>query len=330
MRYSRITGVGFKVPDRTITNDDLAGLMDTSDEWIVSRSGIKERHWVEEGEGTSDLSVEAAKQAMEMAGIQPEDIDLVVVGSLTSDYFFPGVGAQLQDKLGLRTVGSFDVKAACSAFVYSLSIGDQFIKTGQYDTILVVGAEVQSTALNVSNEGRDMAVLFGDGAGAAILQPAEDESRVLSTHMHSEGKYLKELWCEGPASLYHPRISHEHIDAGIHLPSMNGREVFKNAIKRFPEVINEALDANNLSLRDVKLIIPHQANLRISQAVAKKLGVSMDMVYSNIHKYGNTTGASIPIAMTEAYREGRFKKGDIIILAAFGAGFTWASAAIRW
>lgn len=330
MRNSRIAGLGFHVPDQTITNEDLAGWIDTSDEWITTRSGIKERHWVEEGIGTSDLSAEAARQAMAMAKIQPEEIDLVVVGSLTSDYFFPGVGAQLQDKLGLRTVGTFDIKAACSAFVYALSVGDQFIKTGQYDTVLVVGAEVQSTALNVSTEGRDMAVLFGDGAGAAILRPAEDDSMILSTHLHSEGKYLKELWCEGPASLYHPRISHEHLDRGIHLPSMNGREVFRHAISRFPEVINEALEANNLSLDDVKLIIPHQANLRISQAVAKKLGVGMDMVFSNIHKYGNTTGASIPIAMTEACREGKFQKGDTIILAAFGAGFTWASAAIRW
>ena len=330
MRYAAIKGLGFSVPDRVVTNDDLAKLMDTSDEWIITRSGIRERHWVEDGIGASHLSAAAARQAMEMAGVSPGQIDLVVVGSLTSDYFFPGIGPQLQEKLGLRTVGTFDIKAACSAFVYALSVADQFIKTGQHNTILVIGAEVQSTALNVSDEGRDMAVLFGDGAGAAILQPGTDESKILSTHLHSEGKYLKELWCEGPASLYHPRISHETIDQGIQYPSMNGREVFRHAITRFPEVIQEALQANHLSLEDITLIIPHQANIRISQAVAKKLNVGMDMVYSNIHKYGNTTGASIPIALTEAYREGKFQKGDTIILAAFGAGFTWASAAIRW
>lgn len=330
MNRTRITGIGFQVPERIVTNADLQQWMDTSDEWIVSRTGIQERHWVDEGTGTSDLSLAAAKKAMDMARVAPEDIDLVIVASLTSDYFFPGVAAQLQEKLGLNTVGALDIKAACSAFLYGLSIGDQYIKTGQAKTVLVVGAEVQSTALNLTTEGRDMAVLFGDGAGAAILQPSIDDSGVLSTHLHSEGKYLKELWCEGPASLYHPRISHELLDQGIHYPSMNGREVFRHAVTRFPEVIQEALDANHLTIDDVRLIIPHQANLRITQMVAKRMGVDMDRVFSNIHKYGNTTGASIPIALSEAYAEGRFKKGDIIILAAFGAGFTWASAAIRW
>ncbi len=330
MRNSTITGLGFHVPPKTITNEDLAGWMNTSDEWITTRSGIKERHWVDEGIGASDLAETASRQAMEMAGVEPEDIDLVVAGSITSDYFFPGIGPQLQDKLGLRTIGSFDIKAACSAFVYAMSIADQYIKSGQHDTVLVVGAEVQSTALDISDSGRDTAVLFGDGAGAAILTVAQDDSRILSTHLHSEGKYLKELWVEGPASLYHPRVSHEMLDEGLHLPSMNGREVFRHATTRFPEVIMEALEFNNLSLEDVKLIIPHQANLRISQAVAKRLRITMDRVYSNIHKYGNTTGASIPIALTEAYREGRIEKGDVIILAAFGAGFTWASAAIQW
>ncbi len=330
MMRSNIIGMGYAVPDRVVTNSDLEKIMDTTDEWIVTRSGIQERHWVEDGTGTSDLAEAASRKAMKMASVSPEEIDLVIVATLTSDYFFPGVGNQLQEKLGLRNIGTFDIKVACSAFIYGLSIGDQFIKTGQHNTVLVVGAEVQSTALDLSTEGRDISVLFGDGAGAVILRREEGESGILSTHLHSQGRYLKELWCEAPASRFNPRISKEMIDERRHLPYMNGREVFRNAVKRFPEVINEALDANHLDLEDVKLIIPHQANLRISQAVGKRLGTAPGVVYSNIHKYGNTTGASIPIALTEAYQEGKITKGDFVILAAFGAGFTWASAAIRW
>jgi len=330
MRRSKITGVSHAVPERVVTNFDLENMMETSNEWIVARTGIEERHWVVDGEGTSDLALRAAQGAIRKAGISPEDIDLVVVGSLTSDYFFPGVGNQLQDLLGLRTVPSFDIKAACSAFIYALSIGDQYVKTGQADTVLVVGAEVQSTALDVSTAGRDMSVLFGDGAGAVILQPGDDSSGILSTHLHSQGKYLKELWCEAPASRFNPRLSPEMLEEGRHYPKMNGREVFRHAVTRFPEVIHEALESNHLSIDDVTLIIPHQANLRISQMVAKKLGVSMDRMFSNIHKYGNTTGASIPIALSEALDAGKIHAGDVLILAAFGSGFTWASAAIRW
>ncbi len=325
-----ISGVGYHVPNRVVTNRDLEQLMDTSDEWIITRSGIRERHWAEEGEGTSDLGVAAAKKAMDMAGVEPEAIDLVVFATLTSDYFFPGSSVQVQEKLGLRNVGAFDIKAACSAFIYGLSIGDQFIRTGQAETVLVIGAEVQSTALNVSTSGRDMAVLFGDGAGAVILQPGDGRSAILSTHLHADGRYLKDLWCEVPASRFNPRVSHEMLNEGRQYPQMNGREVFRNAVVRFPEVINEALTTNGLKLDDIALIIPHQANLRISQAVAKRLGVGMDRVFSNIHKYGNTTAASIPIALSEAWESGRFSRGDYIILAAFGAGFTWASAALRW
>ncbi len=330
MRQAKIIGVSHAVPERVVTNADLEKLMDTSNEWIVARTGIEERHWVREGEGTSDLAYRASLGAIKQAGIEPERIDMVVVASLTSDYFFPGVGNQLQDKLGLRTVPSFDIKVACSAFIYALSIGDQYIRSGFADTILVIGAEVQSTALNLSTEGRDMSVLFGDGAGAVILQAGDGPSGILSTHLHSEGKYLKDLWCEVPASRINPRISEEMIAEGRHYPSMNGREVFRNAITRFPEVIREALDANNLSIDDVALIIPHQANLRISQMVAKKLDIGMDRVFSNIQKFGNTTAASIPIALSEALQEGKIHNGDLVILAAFGSGFTWASAAIRW
>ena len=330
MFKSKIVGIGYSVPDRVITNNELKNYMDTSDEWIKTRSGISERRWVEPGVGASDLAINASKKAIEMAKIDSTKIDLVIVGSLTSDYFFPEISAQVQEALKLRNVGAFDIKAACSAFIYSLSIGDQFIRTGMYKTILVIGAEVQSTALDKSTKGRTLSVLFADGAGAAILARNEENSGILSTHLHCQGKYLKDLWCEGPSSRENPRISKKMLDEGRHFPLMNGKEVFKNALRRFPEVIKEAMDANNLSLDDVKLIIPHQANERITKSVQKKLGIERDKVFSNIHKFGNTTGASIPIALCDAYDQGRIFKNDIIILAAFGAGFTWASAAIKW
>ena len=330
MIRSKIAGIGYSVPDRIVTNFDLEESMDTSDEWIQSRSGIKERRWVEPGVGTSDLAIEASKKAIRMAKIDPESIDLIIVGSLTSDYFFPGVSAQVQDALGIRTVGAFDIKAACSAFIYSLSIGDQFIQTGMYETILVIGAEVQSTALDKSLDGRALAVLFADGAGAVVLKKNKGDSGIISTHLHCQGKYLKELWCEGPASRENPRLSMQMLNEGRHFPYMNGREVFKNAVRRFPEVIQEALDTNNLSINDIALVIPHQANARITSAVQRKLGIDKNKIFSNIHKYGNTTGASIPIAICDAYEQGKIKENEIIILAAFGAGFTWASAAIRW
>ena len=255
---------------------------------------------------------------------------MVIVGTLSSDYFFPGVSAQLQEKLNLNLVGAFDIKAACSAFIYSLSIADQYIKTGAAETVLVIGAETQTKLIEKSTEGRDVAVLFGDGAGAAIVQRSDDESQILSTHLHSQGKDLKNLWMEAPGTSKGSWFKENKFDQKKFTPKMNGREVFKNAVKRFPEVINEALDYNNLDFNDIKLIIPHQANYRISEAVAKKLEVGMDKVYSNIHKYGNTTAASIPIALTEAVNSKKINKGDLIILAAFGAGYTWASAAIKW
>ena len=268
---------------------------------------------------------------MEMAGVSSEDIDLVIVGTLSSDYFFPGVSAQLQDKLNLRNIAAFDIKAACSAFVYCLSVGDQFIRSGMAKTALIVGAETQTKLIDKTTRGRDIAVLFGDGAGAAIIQTSDDDSGILSTHLHCQGKDMKNLWMEGPGSAPGVWIHNKQAIAHGRLsPKMNGREVFRNAVKRFPEVIQEAMDENGLTMEDIKLIIPHQANNRISQAVAKRMGIGMDLLYSNIHKYGNTTAASIPIALTEAHQEGKIQKGDYIILAAFGAGYTWASAAIRW
>jgi len=330
MYKSKIIGMGFKVPDNIISNDDLSKMMDTSDEWIQSRSGIKERRWATEEVTTSDLALSAANNAIKNAEINNKEIDLVIVGTLSSDYFFPGVSAQLQEKLNLNLIGAFDIKAACSAFIYSLSIADQYIKTGAAETILVVGAETQTKLIEKSSEGRDVAVLFGDGAGAAIVQRSDDESQILSTHLHSQGKDLKNLWMEAPGTSKGSWFKENKFDQKKFTPKMNGREVFKNAVKRFPEVIHEALDHNNLDFNDIKLIIPHQANYRISEAVAKKLEVGMDKVYSNIHKYGNTTAASIPIALTEAVYSKKINKGDLIILAAFGAGYTWASAAIKW
>ena len=330
MNRAKITGIGFHVPERVVTNQDLEKIMNTSDEWIKERSGITERRWVEEESNASILAIEAAKNAMEDAGVTAADVELIICATLTSDYFFPGISNQLQHTLGMGKIGAFDIKAACSAFIYSLSIGDQFIRTEQYKTILVVGAEVQSTALDISDEGRNISVLFADGAGAAVLQATDSNKGILSTHLHSDGKYLKDLWCEAPGTSNNPRLTKEILDQGKHLPYMNGRQVFKNAVKRFPEVINEALDANKLSIEDIAQIIPHQANHRISEAVAKRMGVGMDKVFSNIKHYGNTTAASIPIAMCEARNKGLFSSDDIIILAAFGAGFTWASTAIRW
>jgi 3-oxoacyl-[acyl-carrier-protein] synthase-3 len=330
MRKSKIAGIGYYVPDNVVTNKDLEKLMETTDEWIVTRTGIHERRWVNEKIGTSDLAVRASEKAITMAGLTPKDIDLVIFATLTSDYNFPGSAVQIQDKMGMNTIGAFDIKAACSAFIYGLSIGDQFVKTGKANNVLVIGAEIQSTGIDVSTEGRDMAVLFGDGAGAAVLQPSDSESAILSTHIHSQGKFAKYLWAELPTPIENPCMSHELLDEGRQYPKMKGREVFKNAIVRFPEVIMEALNTNNLTIDDVNLIVPHQANLRITQMVAKRLGISMGRMYSNIERYGNTTGASIPIAMSEAYHEGKIKDGDLVILAAFGSGFTWASAAIRW
>ena len=329
MYKSKIIGMGYSVPENIISNNDLSKIMDTSDDWIQSRSGIKERRWATNDVSTSDLALEASRAAIKNSKINSSDIDMIIVGTLSSDYFFPGVSAQLQEKLNLKTIGAFDIKAACSAFIYSISIADQFIKTGAANTILVVGAETQTKLIEKSTKGRDVAVLFGDGAGAALLSRSNSESSILSTHLHSDGKHLKSLWMEAPGTSKDSWVNGS-IDLSKFTPKMNGREVFRNAVTRFPEVINEALDANDLDINDIKFIVPHQANYRISEAIAKKLNIKMDKVISNIHKYGNTTAASIPIALAEALESNKISKGDIIILAAFGAGFTWASAAIRW
>ncbi len=326
-----ISGTGFYLPPRIVTNDELSSYMDTTDEWIQERTGIKERRYVEKGVGPSDLAIPATEQALKAAGLTVSDIDFIIFATSTPDFYAPGSGCVLQEKMGFNEIGALDIRVQCSGFIYGLSIAEQYIRTGNFKNILLIGAEVQSTAMNLTDEGRDTAIIFGDGSGAAIISATEENKGILSTHMHSEGKYLKELWLEAPASnAGHPRITREVLDEGKQYLKMNGKEVFRHAITRFPEVINEALEANNLTSENINLLIPHQANLRITQMVQKRLGLSNDQVFSNIHKYGNTTAATIPIALAEAFNEGRINDGDLVVLAAFGAGFTWASAIMKW
>ena len=326
-----ISGTGFYVPPRTVTNDDLSKYMDTSDEWIRERTGIQERHFVDKGVGPSDLAIPAVNQALDLAGLSVKDIDFIIFATSTPDYYIPGSGCLLQDKMGFDEIGALDIRVQCSGFVYGLSIAEQYIKTGVFKNILLVGAEAQTTAMELNNNGRDVSVIFGDGAGAVIVSQTKEKKGILSTHMHSEGKYLKTLWMEAPASnAGMPRISSEDLKAGKQYLKMNGREVFRHATVRFIEVINECLEKNNLSIKDIDMLIPHQANLRITQMIQKKLGLNDDQVYSNIHKYGNTTAASIPIALAEAINEKKISNGDKVVLAAFGSGFAWASAVMEW
>jgi 3-oxoacyl-[acyl-carrier-protein] synthase-3 len=326
---SRIAGIGFYVPERVVTNHDLAKLMDTSDQWIVERTGIRERRFVEPGTGTTDLGEAAARRAIADAGRQVADVDFIVFATTTGDLMFPGCASLLQHRLGLPTIGALELHNACSDFVYSLAVADSFIRLGAYRRILVVGAEVQSTGLDLSTAGRDMAVLFGDGAGAALLEPSEDDG-VLSWALHSEGEHAKELWAEAPSSLVMGRVTAEMLAAGRQYPRMNGRQVFKHATTRFPEVILEALEKAGHHLDEVALVVPHQANKRIADAVGQRLGLPAEKVFQNIERYGNTTAASIPIALAEASQQGRIRRGDLVVLAAFGAGFAWGAAVVRW
>ncbi|MCP2596774.1 ketoacyl-ACP synthase III [Candidatus Aminicenantes bacterium AC-335-A11] len=331
MKRTVILGTGHYVPPKVVTNFDLEKMMDTSNEWIVQRTGIRERHFVEPGIGSSDLAYEASIRAIEDAGIDKSEIDFIILATLSPDHYFPGVGVILQAKLGLAGIGALDVRNQCTGFIYALSVADQYIKTGMYKRILVVGAEVQSSNLNFSTEGRDMAVLFGDGAGAVIVGPNEEDNDrgILSTHLFADGRFLKDLWMEKPSPKDNPVFSNKMIEEKRYFPRMDGRSVFKNATVRMPEAVKIALKHNNLTIDDVDLIIPHQANYRITELVARSLGVSMDKVMSNIDKYGNTTAASIPIALDEAIKSGRLKKNDIVVLTAFGSGYTWGSAVIK-
>ena len=336
MYKSRITGVGHYVPERIVTNAELEKVMETTNEWIVERTGIEERRFAEIGKDTtSSMGVEAAKIAIERAGLEVDDIDFIIFATLSSDYFFPGPGVLVQRDLGFKkTVGALDVRAQCSGFVYSLSVADQYIKTGMYKNILIIGSELQSISLDMSTKGRGTAVLFGDGAGAAVVQRSEDESRgILSTHMHSQGEYADKLCIKAPGTGFHKdRFIYENIEddyEAIH-PYMEGNFVFKNAVVRFQEVIMEALLTNNYKPEDLDLFIPHQANLRITQFVQKQMKLPTEKVYSNIQKFGNTTAATIPIALSELWEQDRLKEGSLVALAAFGSGFTWASALMHW
>jgi 3-oxoacyl-[acyl-carrier-protein] synthase-3 len=332
MHYSKIVGLGHHVPETVITNDYLSTIIDTNDAWITERTGIKERRWMDPAKDTvANMAAKATRMALERAKLKEKDIDFIVFATITSDYYFPGSGVLLQRELGLESIAALDIKNACSGFIYALSIADQFIKTGMYKTVLVVGAEIQSTALDITTRGRNTAVIFGDGAGAAILQ-ASDKPGILSTHLHSDGRFAEDLYLKDPGSSrpHKERQADQILDTTTFKVVMNGNQVFKHAVVRFMEVIQEALDANKLKKEDIDLLVPHQANLRISQYIQDKLELSPDQVYNNIMRYGNTTAASIPIAMSEAWAEGKIKENDLICLAAFGSGFTWASALIRW
>jgi 3-oxoacyl-[acyl-carrier-protein] synthase-3 len=348
MQRSRIAGIGHYVPKNIYTNADLERFMDTNDEWIQERTGIKERRFADRlEETTTTMGVEAAKVAIERAGITPQDIDFIVFATLSPDYYFPGCGVLLQREMKMREIGALDIRNQCSGFVYALSVADQFIKTGMYKNILVVGSEKHSFAMDFETKSRNVSVIFGDGAGAVVLQPAiREDQGILSTHLHSDGadaellamfypgshanKWLKDQIDFPDQELGGLFLSTEQLESGAALPYMDGPAVFKKAVVKFPEVIREALRYNNLSEKDIDLLVPHQANLRISQYVQQLLQLPDEKVFNNIQKYGNTTAASVPIALSEAWEQGKVKDGDLVCLAAFGSGFTWASALIRW
>ena len=349
MTRSRIAGIGMYVPSTVVTNNDLTKYMDTSDEWIQERTGIKERRYANRtGETTTTMGIEASKIAIERAGITPQDIDFIVFATLSPDYYFPGCGVLLQRAMKMKEIGALDVRNQCSGFIYAISVADQFIKTGMYKNILVVGSEKHSFGLDFTTRGRNVSVIFGDGAGAVVLQPTRASNQgILSTHLHSDGESAEILamfnpgthanhWSSQPladfdnAEVGEMFMSHSMIDKAQNFPNMDGPTVFKKAVVKFPEVIMEALAANWQQPSDIGLLIPHQANLRIAQFVQQKLGLSNDQVFNNIDKYGNTTAASVPIALCEAWEQGKIQEGDLVCLAAFGSGFTWGSALLRW
>jgi len=323
------------VPENVVTNEDLTQIMDTSNEWILERTGIEERRHIKKGDGntTATMGVKAAKIAIERAGIDKDDIDLILFATLSPDYYFPGSGVIVQQILEIPTCPAMDIRNQCSGFIYALSTADQFIKTGMYKNILIIGSENHSGGLDMSTRGRGVSVIFGDGAGAVVVSRSEEKDKgILSTHLHSEGKYAEELSLIGPSTnRWVPEIIEANDPQDItYYPYMNGQLVFKNAVVRFSEVIMEGLKQNQLTPDQIDMLIPHQANLRISQFIQKKFGLSDDQVYNNIMRYGNTTAGSIPIALTEAWEEGKIQSGDLVVMAAFGSGFTWGSALIRW
>ncbi len=331
MPRTAFLGTGFCVPERVVSNEELSERMDTSDEWIVERTGIKERRWVSAGDTSASLALSASTDALAQAGMEADEVDAIVLATLSPDHFFPGTGVFLQRELGLVGVPALDIRTQCTGFLYGLSVADAWIKSGQYRTVLLVGVEIQSTGIDVTTRGRDMAVLFGDGAGAAVLGATDDPDRgVLSTHLHADGRHAEILWCEAASSASNPRISADDLLEGRQYPTMVGKEVFKHAVTRMPEAVGEALEANGLETADIDLLIPHQANLRISEMVRRRLGLPEERVYNNIDRYGNTTAATIPIALAEAVDQGLLKRGDLLALTAFGSGLTWGSALVRW
>lgn len=324
-------GTGMAVPEQVVTNDDLAARMDTSDEWIRTRTGIAERRWVREGETGTSLALRASRAALEAAGLGAGDIDAIVFATSSPDHFAPGNGVYLQHELGAGPIPALDVRNQCSGFVYALSVADAWIRAGSFRRILVVGAEIQSTGMDISTEGRNTAVIFADGAGAAILGPGDDDDRgILAFDIHSDGAHAEKLWVDAPGSMYHPRVSHEQINEGRHFLQMDGKEVFRHAVVRMPESVRAVLSSQGLGPSDIGLLIPHQANLRISEMIQKSLGLSDGQVYNNIMRYGNTTAATIPIALDECVRAGRVARGDLLVFTAFGSGFTWGSVVLRW
>jgi 3-oxoacyl-[acyl-carrier-protein] synthase III len=331
MPRTRFLGTGFAVPDRVVTNEDLSRIMDTSDEWIRTRTGIQERRWVREGETGVDLALAATRRALEMADVPAASVDAIVYATSTPDHFAPGNGVFLQRELGVGTIPAIDIRTQCSGFVYALSVADAWVRTGQYRRVLVVGAEVQSTGMLMTTEGRNVSVLFADGAGAVVVGPTDREDRgLLAFDLHSEGAHAEKLWVDSPGSMYHPRVSTEHIDAGRQYLDMDGKEVFRHAVARMPESVRAVLDASGRTTADLKLLVAHQANLRIAEMMQRALCLRDDQVYNNIMSYGNTTAATIPIALDECVRAGRIEDGDLVVLTAFGSGFLWGSAAVVW
>lgn len=348
MVRSKIAGIGMYVPKNVYTNQDLMKYMETSDEWIQERTGIKERRFADRtGETTTTMGIEAARIAIDRAGITPQDVDFIIFATLSPDYYFPGCGVLVQRAMKMKEIGALDVRNQCSGFVYALSVGDQFIKTGTYKNILVIGSEKHSFGLDFSTRGRNISVIFGDGAGAIVLQPSTGESGILSTHLHSDGESAETLAMYNPgthanywtdneladfndAEIADMFMSTAMVEKAQNFPNMDGPAVFKKASIKFPEVIMEALESNGYKATDLSLLIPHQANLRISQFVQQKLGLRDDQVFNNIQRYGNTTAASVPLALCEAWQEGRITEGALVCLAAFGSGYTWASALIKW
>jgi 3-oxoacyl-[acyl-carrier-protein] synthase-3 len=331
MPHGYISGTGFAVPDRVVTNDDLSKLMDTTDEWIRQRTGIEQRRWVVEGESGAALAKLATDRALEKAGRSPGDLDAIIFATSSPDHFIPGNGVFLQRLLGVETIPALDIRQACSGFIYSLSLADAWIQAGQFRRILVVGQEIQSTGMEVSTEGRNTAVIFADGAGAVVVEATEEPGRgLLAFDLHSQGEHAELLWVDTPGSMYHPRVSVEQLEARRQFVQMDGKEVFRHAATRMPESVGAVLGKVGASPADIALLLPHQANLRISEMVQKKLGLRDDQVYNNIQKFGNTTAATIPILLDECARGGRLKSGDLVVMTAFGSGFSWGSVACRW